>query len=167
MSPLEATISQVEIEGERLFSVILRDVSARLQMEAELRQAQKMEAVEQLAGGIAHEFNNFLGVVLGYCELLSEDAGENEGLGKHVGAIKSATQHASSLTRQLLAFSRKQIVEPQIVDLNQTIWESQKLLRRLVPANIELPHVGQFRISGMGVRACSEPLPEFNRPKTS
>lgn len=92
MSPLEATISQVEIEGERLFSVILRDVSARLQMEAELRQAQKMEAVEQLAGGIAHEFNNFLGVVLGYCELLSEDAGENEGLGKHVGAIKSATQ---------------------------------------------------------------------------
>jgi two-component system cell cycle sensor histidine kinase/response regulator CckA len=136
--PIEASISQVEIEGEKLFSVILRDVSARMQVEAELRQAQRIEAIGQLAGGVAHEFNNFLGVILGYCELLSEDPGDRGTLEKHVAAIKTATQHATSLTRQLLAFGRKQLAEPQVVDVNQEIWESHKLLRRLVPANIDV-----------------------------
>jgi PAS domain S-box-containing protein len=136
--PIEATISQVEIEGEKLFSVILRDISARMQVEAELRQAQRIEAIGQLAGGVAHEFNNFLGVILGYCQLLSEDSGDRGTLKRHVADIKNATQHATSLTRQLLAFGRKQVAEPQVVDVNREIWESHKLLRRLVPANIEV-----------------------------
>jgi two-component system, cell cycle sensor histidine kinase and response regulator CckA len=136
--PIEASISQIEIEGETLFSVILRDVSARMQVEAELRQAQRIEAIGQLAGGVAHEFNNFLGVILGYCELLSEDPGDRGTLEKHVAAIKSATQHATSLTRQLLAFGRKQGAEPEVLDVNREIWESHKLLRRLVPANIDV-----------------------------
>jgi hypothetical protein len=136
--PMEAAISQAESEGRKLFTVILRDIGPRLRMEAELRQAHKMEAVGQLAGGIAHEFNNFLGVILGYSELLSEEAVANEKLKRYVTEIQAATQHAASLTRQLLAFSRKQVLEPQILDLNRVIWDSHKLLRRLVPANIDV-----------------------------
>lgn len=148
--PIEATISQVESEGEQLFTVILRDIGARLQMEAELRQAQKMEAIGQLAGGIAHEFNNFLGVILGYSELLSEEAAQNEKLAQYVTEIRGATQHAASLTRQLLAFGRKQVLDPQMLDLNRCIWESHNLLRRLVPANIDVvpvlaPAIGRVK----------------------
>lgn len=149
--PIEATISQVDIDGEKLFTVILRDVSARARLEEELRQSQKMEAVGHLAGGIAHEFNNFLGIILGYSELLSEEAGDNESLRRKVAEIKAATQRAASVTRQLLAFSRKQVLDPQVLDLNQTIWETHKLLRRLVPANIDIvpvlaPKVGQVKV---------------------
>jgi PAS domain S-box-containing protein len=119
-------------------STVGRDITARMKMEAELRHAQKIEAVGQLAGGIAHEFNNYLGVILGYSELLSAEAAQNESVGKYVREIKTATQHAASLTRQLLAFSRKQLPEAQVLDLNPVIWESHNLLRRLVPANIEV-----------------------------
>lgn len=119
-------------------SAVDRDITARLKMESELRHAQKMEAVGQLAGGIAHEFNNYLGVILGYSELLTEEAVEGETLRKYVREIKNATQNAASLTRQLLAFGRKQLPEPQALDLNQVIWESHNLLRRLVPANIDV-----------------------------
>ncbi len=148
--PIEATISQVETGGEKLFTVILRDTSARAHLEEELRQSQKIEAVGQLAGGIAHEFNNFLGVILGYGELLSEQAGENESLRRNVAEIKAATQRAASLTRQLLAFSRKQLLEPKVLDLNQAVWETHKLLRRLVPANIDVvpvlaPTIGKVK----------------------
>ena len=149
--PVEATISRMDADGEELFTIILRDIGPRLQMEAELRQAQKMEAVGQLAGGVAHEFNNFLGVILGYSELLAEGARENERLRRYVGEIKTATQHAASLTRQLLAFSRKQVAEPRVLDLNQAIWEGHKLLRRLVPANIDVvpvlaPKLGRVKL---------------------
>lgn len=120
------------------FEFIAEDVTELRAMEAELRQARKMEAVGQLAGGIAHEFNNFLGIILGYNDLLSQEAGGNEELRQNVAEIKAATQRAASLTRQLLAFSRKQVVEYKLLDLNELIWESHKLLRRLVPANIEI-----------------------------
>lgn len=148
--PIEATISQVEFEGEKFFTVILRDVGARVRMEAKLRHTQKMEAIGQLAGGMAHEFNNYLGVILGYSEILWEEAGENQRLRNHVMDMRTATQHAASLTRQLLAFTRKQAPEPQDVDLNQCIWETHKLLRRLVPANIDVvpalvPTTGRVR----------------------
>ncbi len=136
--PVEATISQVNVGGEKLFTVILRDVSMRARMEEQLRQAQKIEAVGQLAGGIAHEFHNFLGIILGYSELLTEGAGSNEALLRNVEEIKSATQRAASLTRQLLAFSRKQIPQSNVLDVNASVWEAHKLLRRLVPTNIDL-----------------------------
>jgi two-component system, cell cycle sensor histidine kinase and response regulator CckA len=149
--PVEATISQMDADGEKFFTLILRDIGSRLRMEAELRQAQKMEAVGQLAGGVAHEFNNFLGVILGYSELLAEGARENERLSRYVSEIRTATQHAASLTRQLLAFGRKQVVEPRVLDLNQAIWEGHKLLRRLVPANIDVvpvlaPKLGRVKL---------------------
>jgi signal transduction histidine kinase/FixJ family two-component response regulator len=136
--PVEATISQVKTSSEKLYTVILRDISVRKRTEDELRQAQKMEAVGHLAGGIAHEFNNYLGIIMGYSDLMAEEEIENESLRLGLAEIKSATQKAASLTRQLLAFSRKQLIEPAVLDLNASVWEAHKLLRRLIPANIDV-----------------------------
>jgi PAS domain S-box-containing protein len=118
--------------------VIAEDVTERRALEEQLRQAQKIEAVGQLAGGMAHEFNNYLGIVLGYSELLLEEAGTTEGLRRNVAEIKAATQRAASLTRQLLALSRRQVLEPKVLDINVVVWETHKLLRRLIPGNIDL-----------------------------
>jgi two-component system cell cycle sensor histidine kinase/response regulator CckA len=136
--PIEATISQVQASSKTLYTVILRDVSVRMRTEEELRQAQKMEALGQLAGGVAHEFNNYLSIIMGYGDLLAEEGISSEALCRSLGEIKNATQKAASLTRQLLAFSRKQIIEPSVLDLNAAIWDAHKLLRRLIPANIEV-----------------------------
>ena len=136
--PVEATISQVKTGSERLYSVILRDISMRKRTEDELRQAQKMEAVGHLAGGIAHEFNNYLGIIMGYSDLLEQEEVQSESLRLGLAEIRGATQKASSLTRQLLAFSRKQLIEPSVLDLNASVWEAHKLLRRLIPANIDV-----------------------------
>ncbi len=118
--------------------VIAEDVTERRALEEQLRQALKIEAVGQLAGGMAHEFNNYLGIVLGYSELLLEEAGATEGLRRNVAEIKAATQRAASLTRQLLALSRRQVLEPKVLDVNAVVWETHKLLRRLIPGNIDL-----------------------------
>ena len=143
----DGTIITVRLTGRTLtdeqgvaqgFEFIAEDVTEQRSLEQELRQVQKIEAVGQLAGGIAHEFNNYLGIILGYGEFLIEEAGTNESLRRGVAEIKAATQRAASLTSQLLAFSRKQVLEPAILDLNQVIWEAHNLLRRLVPANIEI-----------------------------
>jgi PAS domain S-box-containing protein len=136
--PVEATISQVKTGSERLYTVILRDVSVRKHTEDELRQAQKMEAVGHLAGGIAHEFNNYLGIIMGYSDLMAQEEIQNESLRLGLAEIKGATQKAASLTRQLLAFSRKQLIEPILLDLNASVWDAHKLLRRLIPANIDV-----------------------------
>jgi two-component system cell cycle sensor histidine kinase/response regulator CckA len=136
--PVEATISQVKTASERLYTVILRDISVRKRTEDELRQAQKMEAVGHLAGGIAHEFNNYLGIIMGYSDQLAQEEIQSESLRLGLAEIKSATQKAASLTRQLLAFSRKQVIEPTVLDLNASVWDAHKLLRRLIPANIDV-----------------------------
>jgi two-component system cell cycle sensor histidine kinase/response regulator CckA len=136
--PVEATISQVKTASERLYSVILRDITVRKRTEDELRQAQKMEAVGHLAGGIAHEFNNYLGIIMGYSDLLEQEEVRGESLRLGLAEIKGATQRAASLTRQLLAFSRKQLIEPSVLDLNASVWDAHKLLRRLIPANIDV-----------------------------
>jgi two-component system, cell cycle sensor histidine kinase and response regulator CckA len=136
--PVEATISQVKTASERLYTVILRDVSVRKRTEDELRQAQKMEAVGHLAGGIAHEFNNYLGIIMGYSDLLEQEEVQSESQRLGLAEIRGATQKAASVTRQLLAFSRKQLIEPTVLDLNASVWEAHKLLRRLIPANIDL-----------------------------
>jgi PAS domain S-box-containing protein len=136
--PIEATISQVRTASERLYTVILRDISLHKRTEDELRQAQKMEAVGHLAGGIAHEFNNYLGIIMGYSEQMAQEEIQNESLRLGLAEIKGATQKAASLTRQLLAFSRKQLIEPTVLDLNASVWDAHKLLRRLIPANIDV-----------------------------
>jgi PAS domain S-box-containing protein len=136
--PVEATISQVKTASERLYTVILRDISVRKRTEDELRQAQKMEAVGHLAGGVAHEFNNYLGIIMGYSDLMAQEEIQNESLRLSLAEIKAASQKAASLTRQLLAFSRKQLIEPTVLDLNASVWDTHKLLRRLIPANIDV-----------------------------
>ena len=136
--PIEASISQVTTSSEKLYTVILRDISVRKRTEEQLRQAQKMEAVGQLAGGIAHEFNNYLGIIMGYADLLEREMAGDESLQLNLAEIKGASQKAASLTKQLLAFSRKQVIEPRELDLNSTVWEAHKLLRRLIPASIDL-----------------------------
>ena len=117
---------------------IVEDVTSRRSLEEQLRQAQKIEALGHLAGGMAHEFNNFLGIIMGYTELLAEEKGVSESLRRKLAEIKAATQRAASLTRQLLAFGRRQMLEPRVLDINTVVWETHKLLRRLMPENIDL-----------------------------
>jgi len=135
---LSGRVLRTEDQRAAGLEVIAEDVTERRALEEQLRQAQKIEAVGQLAGGMAHEFNNYLGIVLGYSELLLEEAGTTEGLRRNVAEIKAATQRAASVTRQLLALSRRQVLEPKVLDVNAVVWETHKLLRRLIPGNIDL-----------------------------
>jgi PAS domain S-box-containing protein len=117
---------------------IARDVTERKLLEDQLRQSQKMEAIGRLAGGIAHDFNNLLTAVTGYSELSIRQLQPEDPLRLNLEEIKKAAQRATSLTRQLLAFSRKQVLQPKILDLNSVIAELEKMLRRLIGENIEL-----------------------------
>jgi two-component system cell cycle sensor histidine kinase/response regulator CckA len=114
------------------------DISERKKLEAQLRMAQKMEAVGQLAGGIAHDFNNLLGVIIGWSEVFEERLDQNDPLRPKAEQIKKAGQRAAALTRQLLAFSRKQVLEPRVLDLNAVVADTLKMLQRLIGENIEL-----------------------------
>lgn len=114
------------------------DVTDRKQLEAQLRQAQKMEAVGRLAGGIAHDFNNLLMVIQGYTELLLDKLGSEHPLRRNADQIHEASQRAASLTRQLLAFSRKQMLAPQVLNVRDVVTELEKMLRRLIGEDIEL-----------------------------
>jgi PAS domain S-box-containing protein len=114
------------------------DISERKKLEAQLRMAQKMEAVGQLAGGIAHDFNNLLGVIIGWSEVFEERLAHNDPLRPKAEQIKKAGQRAAALTRQLLAFSRKQVLEPKVLDLNAVVADTLKMLERLIGENIEL-----------------------------
>jgi len=142
----------VKIPGEtaEVLEVIAEDVTERRMLENQFRQAQKMEAVGRLAGGVAHDFNNLLMVISGYTEVLLERTGRDNTLYTKIEAIHQATEKAASLTRQLLAFSRKQLLELKVVDLNMIVAEMERLLRPLIGENIELhtrlaPDVGRTR----------------------
>ncbi|MGC2235427.1 MAG: PAS domain S-box protein [Pyrinomonadaceae bacterium] len=117
---------------------IARDVTERKHLEEQLRQAQKMEAVGQLAGGIAHDFNNLLTAINGYSELTLRRLQAEDPLRPNIEEIKKAGDRAASLTRQLLAFSRKQVLQPKVLDLNTVVIELEKMLQRLIGEDIEL-----------------------------
>jgi two-component system cell cycle sensor histidine kinase/response regulator CckA len=117
---------------------IAQDITERKHLEKQLAVAQKMEAVGQLAGGIAHDFNNLLGVMIGYSELLQEGFPPEDPRVRKLQQIKRAGERAASLTRQLLAFSRKQVIQPRVLDLNSLVGEVNKMLVRLVREDIEL-----------------------------
>ena len=136
----EATISPVrDASGQVVnFVAVKRDVTREVELEAEFRQSQKMEAVGALAGGVAHDFNNILAVIMGYGEFLMAGLEPDSPLRKYAGEIQHAAERAAGLTKQLLIFSRKQKVEPVVLDLNDTMKELEKMLRRLIGENIEM-----------------------------
>jgi signal transduction histidine kinase len=110
----------------------------RILLENQLLQAQKMESVGRLAGGVAHDFNNMLGAIMGYSELAMHTMDSSDPIRKHFGKILDAAQRSANLTRQLLAFARKQTVEPVVFDLNASVEGTLKMLRRLIGENIDL-----------------------------
>ena len=120
------------------YVAVARDITERLQMEAELQQAQKMESVGRLAGGVAHDFNNMLGAILGNAELALDNLEPSAPLRVELEEIISAAKRSAEITQQLLAFARKQVVAPKVLDLNETIEGTTKMLRRLVGENIAL-----------------------------
>lgn len=117
---------------------ICKDVSSRKDLENQLLQSQKMEAVGRLAGGVAHDFNNVLTVINGYCELALVKSAVGDSLGKYLSEIRKAGEWAVSLTRQLLIFSRRQVLNLRFVNLNEIISDVSNLLRRLIGEDIEL-----------------------------
>jgi signal transduction histidine kinase len=110
----------------------------RKRLEAQFIESQKMEVVGQLAAGVAHDFNNVLGIIMGYSDLLRQELGPDFPLRKYLEEISHATKRAAGLTRQLLIFSRKQAVQPGILDLNKVIRDTETMLRRLIDENIEM-----------------------------
>jgi two-component system, cell cycle sensor histidine kinase and response regulator CckA len=126
-------------QGRPAFGVgLTEDITKRKQLEEQLRQSQKMEAVGSLAGGVAHDFNNVLTAIAGYSEILFRELGDDDPRRKRVVEIQLASERASALTRQLLAFSRKQVLQPQLVDLNDVVTGIEPMLRRLIREDVGL-----------------------------
>ena len=126
---------------------IAEDVTERRQLEMQLRQAQKMEAIGQLAGGVAHDFNNLLSVIGGHSELLAMMSPSDDRWRDSIAEIRRATELGSASIRQLLAFSCRQILEPKVLDLNAVVTEAEKMLRRIIGEDVHLATVLQPRIS--------------------
>jgi two-component system, cell cycle sensor histidine kinase and response regulator CckA len=135
---VETTVHELEYAGKRVRLVVAQDVSERHILEQQLRQSQKMEAVGRLAGGVAHDFNNLLMVIKGHTELLLNSLPPGEKYSRKIEQIERAADRASALTRQLLAFSRMQVLQPHVMNLNDVVSDMGRLLPRLIGEDIEL-----------------------------
>jgi PAS domain S-box-containing protein len=153
--PIEASVSRVEVGGRALSTVMLRDVSDRLRaeakeaaLEAQLRESQKLEAIGTLAGGIAHDFNNIVGAILGNAELMRDELGANHAAQRSLDEILLAGHRARDLIRQILAFSRNEPQQRQVIDLKAVVGDTLAMLRPIIPAGVEfatrLPEPGLF-----------------------
>jgi PAS domain S-box-containing protein len=149
---VEMEVSAVPIiyKGKTALQVFSRDVTGQKRLEDQLRQSQKIEAVGRLAGGIAHDFNNLMTVITGYVGLTKKRSGDSELVMRGLDEIEKAGNRATRLTQQLIAFSRKQILQPQILDLNQIVSNMDRMLRHLIGENIELvtipsPGIGKVK----------------------
>ncbi len=136
----EASVSaeMIELEGQPCVLTITRDTTETKRLQQQFQQAQKMEAIGLLAGGVAHDFNNLLGVILGNSQLLEESSAFTTAQMKRIHEIEKAAQRATAVTRQLLAFSRRQVLETRVLDLNALITDVTKLLRRLIGEDVQL-----------------------------
>jgi two-component system, cell cycle sensor histidine kinase and response regulator CckA len=136
----ESTASPVSDPSGKVEKLVIvnRDITDRKRLEEQFRQAQKMEAVGQLSGGVAHDFNNLLGVIIGYGEILQEGLAADHPLRPSADEILHAGRRAAALTRQLLAFSRQQVLEPKVLNVNAVVQDMESMLRRLIGENMEL-----------------------------
>jgi two-component system, cell cycle sensor histidine kinase and response regulator CckA len=131
-------VASTVYQGRRAALGYFLDISEHKSLEGQFLQAQKMEAVGRLAGGVAHDFNNMLNVIIGYGDLINQELHQHDPLARYLTEIMKAADRAASLTRQLLAFSQKQISQPQVLNLNDTIRAIQKMLERLISEEIEM-----------------------------
>jgi len=132
-----------DTEGHsQYFISVIEDITERRELEAQIRQASKMDAVGRLASGVAHDFNNLMSVVLSYSELLAVDLKDGDPMRSDLDEIRAAGKRAVDLTRQLLAFSRQQVLQPQVVNLNEIVGTMEKMLRRLIGEDVELSSSG-------------------------
>jgi PAS domain S-box-containing protein len=136
----EATISPVVDRSGKVINYVAvkRDVTLEAELQEQLHDSQKMDALGRLAGGVAHDFNNMLMVILSYADLLETSLLADDPLRKHTQQILSAAERSAALTRQLLAFSRKQVLAPQVLDCNKILLETSSMVRRLISENIDL-----------------------------
>jgi signal transduction histidine kinase/CheY-like chemotaxis protein len=142
-------LKRAEEARERAIQDLLDEKREKEKLREQFLQAQKMEAVGQLAGGVAHDFNNILTAILGLSEFLLQNPGDKETMSADITEIKTAAQRAAVLTRQLLAFSRQQVLKPRILDLSVTIAEMDKMLRRVLNENIDLKTVVSPRLAAV------------------
>ncbi|MBI4060701.1 MAG: PAS domain S-box protein [Elusimicrobia bacterium] len=136
----DSTISPVRDAAGRVINYVSvkRDVTEHIQLESELRQSQKMESIGRLAGGVAHDFNNLLTAINGYAEFVMAGLPKDDSKREDVKEILAASKRAESLTRQLLAFSRKQILNPQVLDINAVVGGTASMLKRLIGEDVKL-----------------------------
>jgi PAS domain S-box-containing protein len=139
--------ARVQVQGNsKIIYGVVGDITKSKQLEEQFRQSQKMDALGKLASGVAHDFNNILTVILGHSEILLERTDCNASSRKDVEQIQQAGERAASLTRQLLAFSRQQMLQPRLLDLNAIVLNIEQMLRRLLGADIELVTILESRL---------------------
>jgi len=143
--PVDMAITEVTQGGNPLLVVVVRDIFERRKLEEQFRQSQKMEAIGRLAGGIAHDFNNLMQAIIGYTNLLLRRMAPSEPHRETISQIEESANRAASLTGQLLAFSRKQVLQPKVLSLTSVVADMHKLLQRLIGENIRLVkrHIGE------------------------
>lgn len=138
--PVQVSSRRVELDGETLYVAVIRDMTEQRRLQAQFLQAQKMEGIGRLAGGVAHDFNNLLTAIMGYAELLSTEL-HDPTLRSYTEEITKAGSRASALTTQLLAFARRQVIEPRVIDVNALVHDAQKMLQRLVGEDVAIETV--------------------------